>query len=72
MSEIDRFLSFILDKDWLDTDEIVDVMKMDRVKLGKIVEFLAEFRLIEVGDRKIRICADTNDFLKSVSRRRKV
>jgi predicted transcriptional regulator len=71
MSEIDRVLAFILDKDWLYLTEISIAIEIDMDKLQKIVKMLAEFGFVQQKKRQVRICGDVRELLRSVSESRR-
>jgi DNA-binding IclR family transcriptional regulator len=57
----------VSDGAWYGFSEISDALGIDRERLKRIVEFLAEFDLVQTRGNKIRIDFETKRLLKSIN-----
>lgn len=67
MSKIDEVLSFLLDGEWHNLNEVAEALQIDCRKLEIILTFLAEFNLIQLDLSRVRITFEMKKFLKSLS-----
>jgi len=67
MSKIDAILFSLLDGKWHNLSEITNMLSIDRWRVEKVVNLLADFAFIHINESDVRITSETKEFLVSTS-----